>query len=513
MKKYIGFFIVLGVFVFGALYTQNVFASCTGDTSSVTVLSPNGGEVYTQGQEVEVSWSSCNLSETDSIMIGYGYSGPGSHEPINVLPLSDHNVIVPNTHHTIVTMPVLPNPVPALREGKYYKIYIAYFDTNNSSIITSDWSDNLFTINSTTSNDNTPRIMYWYGKVNQHFDLASSSWATDPDGVSGADLNKLTYCKKWYPNTTSVQEYKEETINTWRRAKQYEQSGYTSTKMSYKCVQGGTITPASITVLSPNGGETWVKGTEQKIKWQDNSTYTCPVGTTCNPTSKYYDIRISRVCTPGENCPQTILPLSYTIANKVTGDYYLWDVGKVKDTSVPFSVSDGSYIVLVCDAGLNKCDESDSSFKIVSSTTTCPVGCTCNGEAVTCPVVDDACLLGYIYSPNTGKLCPNIDSNDGCLPGYKYSPKTGQKCLIAIKTCSSNSEVGCGNPNSKIKRILKVGTKGEDVKILQSLLGVTADGSFGPMTKAKVIEWQAQNGLKADGLFGSQSAAKAGLSN
>jgi peptidoglycan hydrolase-like protein with peptidoglycan-binding domain len=48
---------------------------------------------------------------------------------------------------------------------------------------------------------------------------------------------------------------------------------------------------------------------------------------------------------------------------------------------------------------------------------------------------------------------------------------------------------------------------------LQSFLGVTADGSFGPMTKAKVIEWQAQNGLKADGLFGTQSATKAGLAD
>lgn len=57
---------------------------------------------------------------------------------------------------------------------------------------------------------------------------------------------------------------------------------------------------------------------------------------------------------------------------------------------------------------------------------------------------------------------------------------------------------------------LKVGSKGEAVKAVQTLVGATPiDGVFGPMTKAKVIAWQASNGLVADGLFGSMSKAKA----
>ena len=58
---------------------------------------------------------------------------------------------------------------------------------------------------------------------------------------------------------------------------------------------------------------------------------------------------------------------------------------------------------------------------------------------------------------------------------------------------------------------LKVGSKGNYVKTLQTLVGATADGSFGPMTKAKVVAWQANNGLTADGLFGNMSKAKANL--
>ncbi|MDD3662708.1 MAG: peptidoglycan-binding protein, partial [Candidatus Pacebacteria bacterium] len=75
------------------------------------------------------------------------------------------------------------------------------------------------------------------GKVNQHID-ANGTWQTDPDGVSGANLDKLTYCKKWFPNTTSVEDYKLETITTWRERGNV--NAWTSTKMSTKCIQGNS---------------------------------------------------------------------------------------------------------------------------------------------------------------------------------------------------------------------------------------------------------------------------------
>ncbi|NCU28823.1 MAG: hypothetical protein EOM85_04100, partial [Candidatus Moranbacteria bacterium] len=57
---------------------------------------------------------------------------------------------------------------------------------------------------------------------------------------------------------------------------------------------------------------------------------------------------------------------------------------------------------------------------------------------------------------------------------------------------------------------LKVGSRGEAVKAVQTVVGATpVDGIFGAMTKAKVMAWQASNGLTADGLFGPASKAKA----
>src|SRR3989338_4889360 len=54
---------------------------------------------------------------------------------------------------------------------------------------------------------------------------------------------------------------------------------------------------------------------------------------------------------------------------------------------------------------------------------------------------------------------------------------------------------------------LRVGSKGEAVKCLQAAVGVSADGSFGPKTKAAVVAFQSINGLVADGLFGNKSRA------
>jgi putative chitinase len=56
--------------------------------------------------------------------------------------------------------------------------------------------------------------------------------------------------------------------------------------------------------------------------------------------------------------------------------------------------------------------------------------------------------------------------------------------------------------------LLKVGSKGDDVKKLQEKLGLTADGSFGPNTEKKVKEWQSANGLTADGVVGDGTWSK-----
>ena len=54
---------------------------------------------------------------------------------------------------------------------------------------------------------------------------------------------------------------------------------------------------------------------------------------------------------------------------------------------------------------------------------------------------------------------------------------------------------------------VKKGSKGEAVKQLQMLLGITVDGIFGPKTKAAVIAYQTAHDLEPDGICGPKTWA------
>ena len=56
-------------------------------------------------------------------------------------------------------------------------------------------------------------------------------------------------------------------------------------------------------------------------------------------------------------------------------------------------------------------------------------------------------------------------------------------------------------------KTLKQGSKCAEVKTLQTLLKITADGVFGPKTKTAVITFQKANGLVADGIVGQKTWA------
>jgi putative chitinase len=61
--------------------------------------------------------------------------------------------------------------------------------------------------------------------------------------------------------------------------------------------------------------------------------------------------------------------------------------------------------------------------------------------------------------------------------------------------------------------MIKIGSKGEDVKKLQVKLGLTPDGNFGPNTEKAVKEWQTKNGLTPDGIVGEKSLTLLGITS
>lgn len=526
-------------------------------SSSITVLSPNGNDVYTAGQKIEVKWNTQNISGDIAEINLNSINGWGGGEGYTF------DKQLKNDGKEVLTLPTVSEFVQSNSSfGKYFTIEIVAVD--NVGIVRKDSSDSLFTINLPTSTDTTPRIMYFSGKVNQHTDV-KGNWLTDPDGTSGANLDKLTYCKKWFPNTIKVEDYKLETISGWRNRGNVD-GPFTSTKMSTKCVQTSIGETPQITVLSPNGGEAYTVGQPIKVRWTsagipadkllainifgnnngmafgfltpngtaNDGIETITLGSEYPTTGGYkivvgvpygnefnnsalspkdqsdnfftlnsstpatspitvlspnggetykigdnqlikwtdkivtnqmlptpYDIKLLPVmaiptCIINAPCPVYDELPPYVIAQKIIGYSYDWRVGTY------LNIPDGNYRMEICRFGTDVCDISDSYFKIVSDDLT-----------------DD--------QPN------------GCLEGQKYNPKTGEICNQVYKPLKY------GTPYVPIKRTLRVGVKGEDVKTIQSFLNLSADGSFGPKTMNAVKMFQQKNNLVPDGVVGPKT--------
>jgi len=110
----------------------------------------------------------------------------------------------------------------------------------------------------------------------------------------------------------------------------------------------------SITVLSPNGGETWQKGTAYQIRWQT----IVPAQSTVPGT---VDISLISWMPPCTTTPCPAMPVRmYTIATQTSNDgIFEWTPAS--------TIPDGSYIVRV--SGGNLSDDSDSYFKLVTVAT------------------------------------------------------------------------------------------------------------------------------------------------
>ncbi len=150
MKKYIGFLVVLSVLVLGVpIVNAAAITPVTGTASRVclpttapfiTVISPNGGEIFTAGQQITVTWTSCNIPANSPIRIDLTeYS---SAEPENFsLSLTQ----TANDGTEAVTLPT-SSSWSQMFFGNKFKISV--WQTNYSGLTAPiDFSDKLFTIN------------------------------------------------------------------------------------------------------------------------------------------------------------------------------------------------------------------------------------------------------------------------------------------------------------------------------------------------------------------------------
>lgn len=149
-----------------------------------------------------------------------------------------------------------------------------------------------------------------------------------------------------------------------------DNSGTAKTSITVKV---GDIATPSVTVLSPNGGETWVKDTAQLIKWRENSICISNQGQTC--PSRYVDIKLvpySKPCS-SDFCTMTAIHDPYIITSyrDISDGNISWNVGRVVGNAD--AVYDGLYTIQICVSGsTTDCDSSDSYFKITHSSSSGP---------------------------------------------------------------------------------------------------------------------------------------------
>ena len=215
------------------------------------------------------------------------------------------------------------------------------------------------------------------------------------DVVTGGEVSKLQEFLKeeGFLNITNATGFfgqaTEGALKKWQAQEQIVFSGSPETtgfgavgpltRIKIKEVRCKTWPTQSIKVLTPNGGESWKRGTIQGIQWQDPRWVgAVPESTSSYPqsaSSYYVDIFLKLYylpCILGNNlmsCPGQPDRAPYTIAKSVLSrGLYNWTVGKVLDLTSDIP-GDGYYLVTICQSGTSVCDSSNEYFNIVSTTT------------------------------------------------------------------------------------------------------------------------------------------------
>ena len=114
----------------------------------------------------------------------------------------------------------------------------------------------------------------------------------------------------------------------------------------------------------------------------------------------------------------------------------------------------------------------------------------------------EACYKLRAYGPNKKGLTPFIAGYGKVdYPDSAVSSLEDKKVALAEVAKSQGVEV----PAVKVWTPIKKGAKGEKVKEIQTLLGISADGDFGPGTEGAVKKFQAKDKLSQTGIVDEET--------
>jgi hypothetical protein len=219
--------------------------------STITVTSPNGGETLTRGAVVPIKWS---------------YTGsPGANVKIELYNGTTLSSTIASS--TSLTVGSYNWAIPSTQAlGSNYKIKVT--STTNSAI--SDTSDAPFTITGPSITVTLPNG----GETLYRGSVVPVKWSYT--GSPGANVKIELYNGTTLSRTiTSSTPLSTGTYNWTIPSTQTLASGYkikvtSTTNSAYSDTSNSTFTIAtpSITVIAPNGGESYTRGTVMPITWK-----------------------------------------------------------------------------------------------------------------------------------------------------------------------------------------------------------------------------------------------------
>ena len=291
----------------------------------ITVLSPNGGESWVIGNTYTISWNH-NFSQHKEY-VGKITLLKGGNFYGNIASITSGATGYPWQ---------VGNIKGGVGTGNDYKVKIE-FTNQSGKIVATDVSDNYFSIvaATTTCTDSDGGNDYY---------VKGTTSGMAVDGTTVIQTDSCTVCGT---ETTA-----QSCVVEWFCSNNYVTN--TNYPCSYGCQDGACIatTTPSLTVVSPNGGETWVSGNTYTITWNASSD----VG------QKLIDISL-----------MDSRKDYYTYIAKDTTSIYLGSGKYSYSWTVPQSITPGEnmFKVRVESMYLGVYDESDNYFSIISATTTC----------------------------------------------------------------------------------------------------------------------------------------------
>ena len=91
-----------------------------------------------------------------------------------------------------------------------------------------------------------------------------------------------------------------------------------------------------------------------------------------------------------------------------------------------------------------------------------------------------------------------IDGWSSWVNGGRKEPIAGYPILNVTPADTPTPILVFAYPGTPVR----LGSKGDAVRLVQAVVGATIDGDFGPITERRVKDWQSKNGLLADGIVG-----------